>query len=121
MEVDGGGVHGNHDVDGADDDDDDGDVPLVSDQGEGDHVVVVVGDDVGGQGEDGEGGQGDHGGGEGVDDDESVVVVVYDDDGDVHAYPSRDNDGGILSLLVADQSTAQSVALVHYQLDYERS
>ena len=116
MEVDGGGVHGNHDVDGADDDDDDGDVPLVSDQGEGDHVVVVVGDDVGGQG--------DHGGGEGVDDDESVVVVVYDDDGDggdVHAYPSRDNDGGILSLLVADQSTAQSVALVHYQLDCEQS
>ena len=36
MEVGGGGVHGNHDVDhvGGDDDDDDGDVPLVPDQGE---------------------------------------------------------------------------------------
>ena len=46
MEVDGGGVHGNHDADG--DDDDDGDVPLVLDQGEGDRVVVVG--DVGGRG-----------------------------------------------------------------------
>ena len=37
MEVDGGGVHGNHDVDHmhvGDDDDDDGDVLLVLDQGE---------------------------------------------------------------------------------------
>ena len=39
MEVDGGGVHGNHDVDHVgddddDDDDDDGDVLLVLDQGE---------------------------------------------------------------------------------------
>ena len=39
MEVGGGGVHGNHDVDHVggdddDDDDDDGDVPLVPDQGE---------------------------------------------------------------------------------------
>ena len=117
MEVDGGGVHGNHDVDDADDDGGDGDAPLVLDQGEGDRVVVVG--DVGGQGEDGEGGQGGRGGGEEVDDDESVVAV-YDDDGDggdVHACPSRDNDGGILSLLVVDQPTAQSVALVHYQLD----
>jgi hypothetical protein len=39
-------------------------------------------------------------------------VAVHDD---VHAYPAHDNDGGIPSL-AADQQTAQSVALVHYQL-----
>ena len=79
-------------------------------------------------GEDGEGGQGGHGrgGGEEVDDDESVVVVYDDDDcdgdgGDVHACPSRDNDGGILSPLVVDQPTARSVDLVHYQLDCGQS
>ena len=32
MEVGGGGVHGNHDVDHVGGDDDDGDVPLVPDQ-----------------------------------------------------------------------------------------
>lgn len=108
MEVDGGGVHGNHDV--GDDDDDGGDAPLVPDQGEGDHVVG----DVGGQ-------EGHDEGEEVGDDDESAAA--YDDDGDgddVHACPSCDNDGGIPSLVV-DQLTAQLVALVHHQLDYGKS
>ena len=79
MEVDGGGIHGNHDADN------DNNMMMMG------RVTVwwwwwVMW---------GRGGE--------VGDDESVVVYVDDcDGGDVHAYHSCDNDGGILSPLVAD-------------------